>query len=372
MTVRLRIYKKIAFLFIFIILFCLPLVKPASADGIKVSPSIVEKTIAPGEVFAQAISITNESPSNMRIYIFLRDFTADGEDGSPKLLVPGSSQGSYMSSWISDYEAKGVDIPAGASHNFNFKIAVPKDVGPGGYYGALVFGTKAEDIRLNSGDKGAASAISQQAGALLLLQAPGNANESASIRDFFTDKSVYNMPFNVNFTTRVENQGNVHIKPRGIVQISNMFDKEVATVKINDIGANVLPKSIRKFNSSWSDKTGFGRYKATLAMTYGMSIENGGNGQQSLTSVLFFWVIPWKIVGYISFVLLLISLVIYLLLRYYKKQAMAIATKEIGFNNMHHQQMPVQGPSRHLSVMLAIVLMLLLILLAVVIFLLLA
>jgi hypothetical protein len=350
----------------------LPVARPALADGIKVSPSIIEKTITPGEVFEQAISITNESASNMKIYIFLRDFTADGEEGSPKLLTPGSNQGSYMSSWISDYEVNGVDIGPGASHNFNFKITVPKEAGPGGYYGALVFGTKAEDIRTNSGDKGAASAISQQAGALLLLQVPGDANEAASIRDFFTDKSVYNMPFNVNFTTRVENQGNVHIKPRGVVQISNMFDKEVATVKVNDIAANVLPKSVRKFGSSWADKTGFGRYKATLAMTYGAPVENGGNGQQSLTSVTYFWVIPWKIVAFTALALLLIALVIYLLLRHYKKQAMEIATREIGIDNIHHQRMATPEPSKHLSIMMGIILLLLLILLAVVIFLLFA
>lgn len=372
MPFRVAFCKRFILLFFLALASFLSVAMPALADGIKVSPSIIEKTITPGEVFEQAISITNESASNMRIYIFLRDFTADGEEGSPKLLVPGSAQGSYMSSWISDYEANGVDIGPGASHNFNFKITVPKDAGPGGYYGALVFGTKAEDIRTNSGDKGAASAISQQAGALLLMQVPGETDEAASIREFYTDRSAYNMPFNVNFTTRVENQGNVHIKPRGVVQISNMFDKEVATVKVNDIAANVLPKSVRKFSSSWADKTGFGRYKATLAMTYGAPVENGGNGQQSLTSVTYFWVIPWKIVTYSTLALLLIALIIYLLLRRYKKRAMEMATREFGIGNVTHQRLDVSEPSKHLSIMMGIILLLLLVLLAAVIFLLFA
>lgn len=372
MHIWLTNHKMRTALFFLVVLFFVPLAQIKADEGIKVSPSIVERTITPGEVFEQSIAITNESDSVMRIYIYLRDFMADGEDGSPKLLVPGSVDGSYMSSWISDYEANGTDIAPGASHNFSFKISVPANAGPAGYYGALVFGTKAEDVRLNSGDKGAASAISQQAGALLLLKVPGEANETASIRDFMTDKGVYNTPFKVNFTTRVENQGNIHIKPRGVIQITDMFDKEVSTVKVNDIGANVLPKSIRKFSGSWSDKMAFGRYRATLAMTYGSPIENGGNGQQSLTSIAFFWVVPWKIVGYVVFVILLIILVIYLLLRYYKNQALKIATREIGLSSLHHQRNPMQSSNRHFSLMIAIVSLLVLILLAAVLFLLFA
>lgn len=359
-------------LFFFTCLFFSAIIEPVKADGIKVSPSIIEKTIVPGEVFKQSINIGNESPSSMRIYIFLRDFTADGEDGSPKLLVPGSSEGSYMSSWISNYQSEGVDIAPGASYNFDFTIAVPSDVGPGGYYGALVFGTKAEDVRMNSGDKGAASAISQQAGALLLLQAPGEANEMAGIRDFITDKSVYNTPFSVNFTTRIENQGNVHIKPRGIIQISNMFDKDVATIKVNDIGSNILPKSIRKFNSSWSDKMAFGRFRATLAMTYGTPIDNGGSGQQSLTSVSYFWIVPWKIIGYAAFIIIAIALIIYLLLKHYKRKALEIATREMGLNNVHHHRSTGQSPNRHLSIMMAVISILMVILLGAIIFLLFA
>ncbi len=370
MFARITLSRACYFLIIWSLLLFLPAAKSQAAEGIKVSPSIIEKTIIPGEVFEQAINIGNESEASVRIYIYLRDFSADGEDGSPRLLVPGSTEGSYMSSWISDYEASGTDIPAGGSHNFKFKISVPANVGPGGYYGALVFGTKAEDVRMNSGDKGAASAISQQAGALLLLQMPGNANETASIRDFYSNKTIYNTPFSVNFTTRVENQGNIHIKPRGVVQISNMFDKDVATIKINDIGSNILPKSIRKFNSAWSDKMAFGRYKATLAMTYGMPVESGGNGQQSLTSITFFWVVPWKIVGYGSLSIIIIVLIIYLLLRYYKNQALQTVSREAGFHNMHHRRTSAHAPSRQLSMMMIIVLLLLFILLTAVMFLL--
>lgn len=343
------------------------------ADGIKLSPSIIEQNVAPGQVMTQAINVSNESGNSMKIYVYLKDFTADGEDGSPKLLAPGTTEGSFMSSWIEVNDANGVDIPAGTSHVFNFKISVPKETGPGGYYGALVFGTKAEDVRTNAAEKGAASGISQQAGSLLLLRVPGEANETAMVRDFTPDKGLYNTPFNVKFLTRIENQGNVHIKPRGLIQITNLFDKEVAMVKVNDPGANVLPKSVRKFNSEWADTMGFGRYKATLAMTYGVPVENGGNGQQTLTSISYFWIVPWKIAGWVIFALLLMIGAVYGLITYYKRKAMHGAMMHANMNGMpYQQQQTVPSSDAHLKLMMLIVVLLVIVLLGTVIFLLFA
>jgi hypothetical protein len=344
----------------------------AQAEGLKVSPSITEQTVKPGEVLYKSIKVANESSETKRIYVYLRDFTADGEDGSPRLLVPGTEQGSFLSSWISANYPDGINIPAGAEQQFDFSISVPVNAGPGGYYGAIVFGTKGSDARFTSIDKGAASSISQQAGSLLLLQVPGETNESANVRDFNTDKSVYNTPFKIDFSTRIENQGNVHIKPRGVIEVSNMFDKQVVSIKINDLGSNILPKSIRRFSAEWSDKIGFGRYKAVLAMTYGQPVEKGGQGQQSLSYVTYFWIMPWKIIGYAGLIFFVLLLAVYITLNSYKKKAFDRAMKEVGGQRGRERRQGVKTSNRNLGLMMTVAGLLIFLLLAAVLFLLFA
>ena len=46
-----------------------------------------------------------------------------------------------------------------------------------------------------------------------------------------------------------------------------MFGSKVKTIKIDQ--RNLLPESIRRFDSTWTTQTGFGYYKAKFDMTYG-------------------------------------------------------------------------------------------------------
>ena len=99
--------------------------------------------------------------------------------------------------------------------------------------------------------------IAHKTGVLLLFQVSGDIVEKAVIKEFSTDKEFYSTPFTVNFLTRVENLSNVHIKPRGTIVISNMLGKETSIIRVNEKGSNILPNSIRRFESSWQNNFGF-------------------------------------------------------------------------------------------------------------------
>jgi hypothetical protein len=307
----------------------------AKADSnqitIKVEPSIVEDMVNPGDVVSRQITITNQSDKEVTFYAYLKDFkaAADDESGQAQLIVPGSESGNYISSWI-DITTDGITLPPGAGQSVPYTITVPSNVGPGGYYGAVVFGTQAPKAKPGEAEKGASIGVAEQAAALILLQVPGKADERADIREFKTDKLLYATPFSINFSSKIENLGNVHVKPMGVIEISDMMGRKVTSIPVNDKGGNILPKSSRLFTSTWKDSFGFGRYEATLVLSYGTAADVGGEGKKSLTMFWYFWVFPVKIIISAAVSLLVLLMLFVVFLRVYEKMAIKQAMERMG------------------------------------------
>ena len=329
---------------------------PAAAQvGVKVSPVRVEEIVDPGEVMDVAMKVTNNSNEPKTFYAYLRDFTAEDESGRARLIAPGTEDGSFMSSWI-EITTEGVEFGAGEEKIIPYRVRVPAEAGPGGYYGAILFGTTPPKLFLGSEDKGAGMAIAQQTGSLILLQVKGDVHEEARVREFNTDKRVYGTPFDARFLVRIENLGNVHVKPVGLLTVRNMFGKEVAVIKMNEGGANVLPKSIRRFEYGWGGETGFGRYRAGLGISYGTAANRGGQGKQSLVTEIYFWIIPWKIIIPALSVLILFGGLFYLFLRLYKNKAVRRAMEQAGLGHVRYvPKFEGPSPTLHLALILLIV-----------------
>lgn len=318
----------------------------AQTIGIKVSPVRLEDIVDPGEVLNEKITVTNQSEVPKILYPYLRDFKAEDETGTPKLIIPGSESGYYLASWI-EINTEGINFQPGEERTIDYKIKVPANTGPGGYFGAIVFGTEPPKLFQQSEDKGAGMAIAQQTGSLVLLRVKGDVFEEARIREFKTDKGIYGTPYDVEFLIRIENVGNVHVKPYGNIHISNMFNREVAVIAVNDRGSNILPKSIRRFTIDWAGKAGFGKYTVSLGLSYGTKTDLGGQGKQTLYTELSFWIIPWKIVIPALISLVVLITLAYLFLRFYKSKAVRRAMQQMGLGQMRYVS-KFQGPSPYL------------------------
>jgi hypothetical protein len=344
---RLKKNKYLTGLSLFFLSLLFILISPnfsnAQGTGIRISPVRVEEMIDPGQTLIEKVKVTNDSDTAKQLFVYLRDFKAEGETGAAKLIVPGSEKGNYLSSWI-DASTEGYDFLPRQEREISFKINVPADTGPGGYYGAIIFGTEVSRPKVGGEDKGAAMATAQQVGCLILLQIKGDVTEEASIREFSTNKYFYSTPFKVDFIARIENLGNVHIKPHGTIDIKNMLGKEVGQIRLNDSGANVLPKSIRRFEDSWEDKLGFGLYTASMGLTFGTSASQGGQGMQSMFAEKTFWILPWKIILPVVIGLGLIIFLFSLLLRTYKHKTVKRALEQMGIAQTRYVK-KYYGPS---------------------------
>lgn len=331
----------------------------AQAVGIKVSPLRIEKIVDPGEVLEKTIKITNVSDSPKTFYVYLQDFKAGDEKGTALLIPPGSEQGSFLASWIK-VTSEGINFAPGEEKEIPIIIEVPEEAGPGGYYGAIIFGTAPPEIE----GGGVAITVGQQTGVLVLLQVSGDVIEDALIREFSTDRNFYSTPFKVNFLSRIENLGNVHIKPHGTIEIKNIIGKKVATLRVNDQGANVLPNSIRRFENSWEGNFGFGRYTAVLALSFGTFASEGGQGRQTIHTERTFWILPWKIIIPVALGLIFLTAFFVLFLKLYKSRAVQKALKEAGLGSGKYIYVKKQqGPSPALRFGLILFVLLFLILL---------
>ena len=331
----------------------------AQSIGIRISPTKIEELVDPGQEVTGQIKVANESDIPKVMYVYLKDFKSDGESGRPKLIAPGSEKGYYLASWIS-ITGEAINFEPFEEKVVPFTIKLPSNIGPGGYYGAVFFGTVPPRLQLNSEEKGAGMSIAQQNGTLILLQVKGDVHEEAQVREFNTDKNFYSAPFQANFLIRIENKGNVHVKPFGTININNMFGKEVAKIIVNEPGGNILPDSIRRFESSWEGKDGFGRYEANLGLTYGVATKDGGQGKQSLFARKYFWIIPWKIIIPALLGIVIVVSFFMLLLKMYKNKAVRSAMEKAGMRNVRYVK-KYQGPSPvfHFSMILLIILIVL-------------
>jgi hypothetical protein len=227
---------------------------------LSISPPVFELSANPGERIQNSIRVTNLSDDDHRIFVDKRNFTALGEEGGVNLTEDDTSYS--LAKWI-EVDKSGVIIPAKKSEVFEFTITVPANAEPGGHFGSLVFKTEPGELR----DGQAGAAVGQEVGALLLVKVAGDVNEQLGVASFQALKRLYERG-PVTFETRTENTGNVHLKPRGTITITNTFGREVASVQIDE--RNVLPDAIRKVDTVWDDSSlRFGRYTATLSLVYG-------------------------------------------------------------------------------------------------------
>ena len=263
--------------------------------GLAISPPTFELAANAGDVLKNSLRVDNLVDIPLEVSVDARNFTALGEEGGID-LTPAGEDNFSLASWIS-VSPKKVTIPPHESKTFDYTIDIPINASPGGRFGSIIFQT-APSTEL-SGQSGVA--ISQEVGTLIFVKIAGAVTEKASVAGFTTINNIHNKG-PVDFDIRIKNDGNVHFKPKGTITISNFFGKQIATIPINE--QNVLPGATRKMDASWGSGMFFGRYNATLSLVY-------GKDGQVITASTAFWGFPYKLMGLILLVLVLVGAALY-------------------------------------------------------------
>jgi hypothetical protein len=251
--------------------------------------------VKPGEKLQTTIEVKNPSDYPATVETFARDFII-GEDGETPIAIDDDVSSKWsLAKWIT-ITPNNVVLKARGSATILVNIEVPIDALPGGRYAIILHKPVTE---VESGET-TGSKVTAQVGTLLYVLIDGPITENAVINTFKFDKFSEFGPVAYNFS--IKNNSSLHIRPRTIIKIKNMFGKELASLTAEQ--KNIFPDSSREFAGEWNTHWGFGKYTAVLTSTYGTNID------KNLTAETSFWLIPVRTVLVVILVIVLIIIII--------------------------------------------------------------
>lgn len=275
-------------LFIFV---CLPfiLLRNVKAQtptrSFTISPPSVHLTLKPGQKTERTLKITNNSNEEIEFTASVSDFIVTNKAGTPELLPVGvKPDNKFAASFWTAVLPDTIVVKPGKSATTTLYLNVPADARPGGRYVAVALRPTAV-----GNPEGSGAAINPVVGSLIYLTVAGKTTENARIVQFFAPSLSEFGPININ--TEIKNLGDLHISPRGVIEIKNLFGKKVFSTALANL--NIFPGTARIYTNSWEQKLLFGKFQANFSGYYGL--ENN----LPLTAIASFWVIPYKLIAII-------------------------------------------------------------------------
>jgi hypothetical protein len=302
-----------------------------------VSPPVIELNAKPGDKIKQKFRVRNNLGEKTDLKVDVKKLSSDSSSGEPIPAEP--SQDDQFISWlkldkpeISVYPKEWTDV--------NFTIEIPENASYGYYYVVRVQPATQTQV------KGSGTAVQGQVYVVVLLNVVKEGAVAKATLTEFKPSTFVGEYLPVEFTAKVSNKGNVHVKPSGNIFIRSAYQKDVAILDINGGRATVLPGGSRTFTTSWND--GFivrepvleggkakldssgkpvtkiainwdrlthfriGPYTATLLMVY-----DDGTRDATIEGTATFWMIPYTAIIVIVISLIVLIILIRFLLRWY-------------------------------------------------------
>lgn len=289
-------------------------------NGLKIAPVRTDLTIEKGGSRQVSLFVENITAFPLTVSGIKNDFiAADDESGEPRIILneDESAPGNSFKKLVGALPT--LTLKPNERREVRVTLSVPKDASSGGYYGA---------IRFAPGDSKNDSNVSLTAsvGSIFLVRVPGNVTERLQVESFGVANTdgVTNSLFDsgpVTVVTRFKNLGNIHLQPFGRVVVKDFKGKVVHEFEINDVQprGSVLPGSIRKYENKEDDKKqkllankAFGRYTVEGSFGY------GSDGELILAKKTFY-IIPFKLIAAVLFVIAFLIFVLPRLIRAYNQ-----------------------------------------------------
>jgi len=285
---------------------------PQSPFNVTISPDAENLVVQPGGSVSETIQVRNNGLQTENLKATVMTFGTSGQNGVPQLIEPTPNDDFIH--WLSTPTPTFVAEP-NVWQSFKVTINPPKTAAFGYYY-AIVFSQANQQASTHG------NTLEGQVVSLILLdvKAPGEKRQ-ASLTEFSTpNKLIEFLP--ENFIVRVHNTGNVHVAPRGNIFIYRN-NNLIGLIQVNIAEGNILPGGYRVYTAQWTDgtpayvlkrvndttylnwnnfsfgKLRYGQYSAKLELIY-----NNGESDVPLMAQLSFWVMPWRIIAVLVFVLI--------------------------------------------------------------------
>jgi hypothetical protein len=292
-----------------------------SGQALEIGPPVITLSGNPGETVETTISLRDISSTDLYVSAQVNDFEANGEDGTPKVILDEDVTTPYsFKEWLRPIAP--LVLEPREIRSLKVYIDIPDSASPGGYYGIVRFTGVPPEL------EGTGVSLNASLGSLIFLKVNGEANEELALEEFsassggITSWILEGTP--ITFTQRIKNTGNTFEQPVGLITVKDMFGKTIATIPVNEEQRLIIGNSTRKFeqtldSSILGDKILFGKYTAEFTMSYGTS-------STELTDTMSFWVIPYKLIGMGIILLIVLFFALRFLIRRYNRLIVHRAT----------------------------------------------
>lgn len=236
-----------------------------SVSGVTISPPLREVTLGPGILEAQApVNVTNTTGKQLQATVQLVDFKSLDEYGGVTLENVGAPATEYsLAPWMRLAGSSSVTLPDNKSVTIPVTITNTSDLAPGGHYGAVVL-----SIASDTGSGENSVGLKQQLVSLIFAKKLGGDVYGLKLQSMDISKT-YGTPEDV--VLRFTSTGNVHVVPRGYVEVTDPKGKLVAKGIIDPESTIILPGTTRQFVTllqTVSTSNLGGKYKVTAYYRY--------------------------------------------------------------------------------------------------------
>ncbi len=266
---------------------------PQSVFAFAVSPASIDIYGARNEVIERTVTVVNTSVAEQTYYLATLKFVAGKSSGSPE-FIPYETDHSGLPEWIS-FPVNTVTIPARTKVDVPFKVSIPSGIESGSYFAAVTISTTPSEVVATNG-----ASIEAKTAVLLFVTVSGETIEKLALLDFVTPDDQIQTLHDVSYAFRLQNQGNVVVKPTATITVKDIFNRTVLVKNVNTEEGRVLPGSTRTFSGELETvPDGFletvfkqfklfavGPVKATLSVQYGVNEQ---------TAEISYWMFPWQL-----------------------------------------------------------------------------
>jgi hypothetical protein len=279
-------------------------------QALQVSPPKQSFVVNPGDVIETQIKILGTGGGTEQYTFTVESFRKVGEENEREFYIPEIGTQNIVF-WTLFDTSQPQSIELTEWKEYPVKIYVPLDAPPGGHYLAIV-ATIGEYLSPEQTSVGTESRIAGQ----ILVRVNGDVTENLDIASFATlenQRLFAHRP--VEFVTRIRNNGNVHLLPKGFVEVFSFWNqKKITTLKINEHQLEAFPETTRRYYNIWQADPEFvmpeglpwhrqflvhalyelqhpqlGFYTARAGIAF-------GDPQQSAQASTWFIVFPWHLV----------------------------------------------------------------------------
>lgn len=269
-----------------------------NAKGITVTPSFKELVIGPGLVEAQTtVSVHNNTDNDLTASLRLVDFDALEDFGGITFSEEGAPAAKYgLADWMNLPNGSSVELPKGEKVDIPVTIRNDDGLSPGGHYGAVLVTVKG-----GQNDSSDQVTFTQEIASLLFVKKTGGETYGLELDSFTADGLPGTTP---TVTLNFRSTGNVHVVPRGYVEITDPKGRVVAKGIINPESTLALPGKSRQFKVDLQQVA-----EAKARGTYKLSVyyRHEGTDQFAVKTMEFKRGTPFVLTGIILLVLMVLS-----------------------------------------------------------------